>query len=76
MQKYYEDQHQRAVNYAVGDKVLLSTADLSLPMYENKLKPRYIGPFVITTCVGPAAYRLDLPSNMRIHPVFHVSKLK
>ena len=60
----------------MGTKVLLSTDDLTLPTYSNKLKPRYIGPYEVTEAIGTAAYRLKLPTNMRIHDVFHISKLK
>ena len=41
-----------------------------------KLAPRYCGPFEILAKVGPVAYKLALPPNLRIHTIFHVSILK
>ncbi|GKE51763.1 retrotransposable element Tf2, partial [Tanacetum coccineum] len=36
----------------------------------------YYGPFMIVEKVGTVAYKLELPSNGQVHPVFHVSQLK
>ena len=74
----HADAHRRDVNYKVGDMVLLSTKHITLKSPgTRKLLPRWIGPFSVLKRIGELAYRLDLPDSMqRIHPVFHVSKLK
>ena len=56
---------------------MLNTATLQFKgPHSKKLLPRWVGPFLITKLVGPAACELDLPDYMPIHPVFHVSKLR
>ncbi|KAJ9534842.1 hypothetical protein QJQ45_017275 [Haematococcus lacustris] len=77
-QKQQAHKHRRHLEFNVGDKVLLSTATLTLktPSNSAKLQPRYVGPFKVLTKISPVAYKLDLPTTMRITPTFHISKLR
>jgi RNase H-like domain found in reverse transcriptase/Reverse transcriptase (RNA-dependent DNA polymerase)/Integrase zinc binding domain len=64
-----------------GDKVYLSTENLSLPKSRTrKLMPKYIGPYKVTDShPAESRYTLDLPAELkarRIHPTFHVSRLR
>ncbi|KAG1960212.1 hypothetical protein F2P79_006169 [Pimephales promelas] len=63
--------------YVVGQKVWLSTKNIPLRSVSNKLAPKFIGPFPVTKIISPVTVRLKLPpAYRRIHPAFHVSKIK
>ncbi len=68
-------QKRRDLTFRVGEKVWLSSKHITLSG-NKKLKPRYVGPFTITKVVFKNAYKLALPSDWEIHPVFNVSLLK
>ncbi len=76
--KVKADRHRsRPPVYVVGSKVWLSTKNIPLRSVSNKLAPKFIGPFTVTKIVSPVAVRLNLPpAYRRVHPVFHVSKIK
>ena len=78
-QAKYADQHRRTVQFAVDDRVLLSTEHLKLvgeAKRARKFTERYIGPYRIKRVVNANAYELELPASLKIHPVINVSQLK
>jgi hypothetical protein len=70
------DPARRDKQFAAGDMVLLSSKNIALKTPgTNKLLPKFLGPFKVLNVLGPVTYRIELPSSMKCHNVFHVSQL-
>ena len=73
------NKRRRNIQFQLGDEVVVRTAFLPTTAFAHipvKIRRRFVGPFQVVKVVSPIAYTLDLPSNWRIHPTFHVEKLK
>jgi len=79
MKKYVDRHRSEAVEYKVGDLVLLSTKDLKWQMISRrskKLTERFVGPYKIKVIISSNAVELELPSTIKIHPVVNVSRIR
>ncbi|XP_076886678.1 uncharacterized protein LOC143536618 [Bidens hawaiensis] len=77
--KKWADDKRRHVEFQVGDQVMVKLVPnqfKSLRKVHKGLVRRYEGPFPVVARVGKVSYKLQLPSKLKIHYVFHVSFLK
>jgi hypothetical protein len=67
-----------ALNFKPGDKVWLNRRHIRTAHPSQKLDVKKMGPFWVVKKAREAelAYWLDLPTQMRVHTVFHVSLLE
>ncbi len=64
------------VKYKVGQKVWLRVKNIAIERPSRKLDWQRYSPYRIIERIGKVIYRLDLPSSLQIHNVFHVSLLR
>ncbi|XP_075107137.1 uncharacterized protein LOC142180108 [Nicotiana tabacum] len=79
MKDYYDKGHSE-VAYDPGSLVWLRLHPYHQKsvagQLRHKLAPRFFGPFPMLRRIGEVAYELQLPSDCKLHSVFHVSLLK
>jgi hypothetical protein len=73
--KAFADHGRRKLEFKVGIEFCFQLSICSSRTQGLTRKPlsKWIGPFKIVDQIGKVVYRLDLPANLKIHPVFHVS---
>nr|KYP37409.1 Retrotransposable element Tf2 [Cajanus cajan] len=78
--KIEADKHRIDAHFAVGDWVWVRLQPYRQTTVHRrssqKLSKRFYGLFKIRQRIGMVVYALELPESSRIHPVFHVSKLR
>ena len=64
------------MNLRKGDYVYLLRKNLKTRRPSDKLNYKKFGPFPIKRCIKNTNYKLQLPPNIKIHPVFHILLLE
>ncbi|QRV77018.1 Retrotransposable element Tf2 protein [Ceratobasidium sp. AG-Ba] len=75
MEFYRSKESDPKREYKVGDKVWLVGQNITTRRPSKKLDNKKLGPFVISEKISSHAYRLELPTTMRTHNVFHINLL-
>ncbi|KAH8144355.1 uncharacterized protein LAJ45_11677 [Morchella importuna] len=76
MARWYDTHALPPPEIKPGDEVMLDRRNVQTKRPLGKLDQKKIGPFKVLEANGTRAYKLSLPPQMGIHPVFHVSLLE
>ena len=75
--KHYAIVHKQNVpNYVLNYEMWLDTRNMQTKRPSKKLSDKFDGLFLITKIINPHIYKVKLPHDWTIHPVFHTNFLK
>ena len=78
MKRQVDRSREKAEEYRVGDKVLISTKDFSAELMKRvtkKLSEKFIGLYVVKKIVSENVVELEFLASLRIHLVVNVRRL-
>uniref|UniRef100_A0A0W0G0B7 Reverse transcriptase-rnase h-integrase n=1 Tax=Moniliophthora roreri TaxID=221103 RepID=A0A0W0G0B7_MONRR len=75
LKRMIQREKQKLDVFEEGQKVWLEAKNLAMGYPSKKLAPKREGPFKVLKVLGPVMYKLDLPHQWKIHPVFHAALL-
>lgn len=74
------NKHRTNRTFQIGDLVFIKLHPYSqnsvVAREFPKLSAKFYGPYKIIDKIGKSAYKVNLPNDSAVHPVFHVSQLK
>jgi hypothetical protein len=73
---FADEKRLASPNFKVGEKVWLLKRHIKSKRPSEKLDYRRLGPYPIKKLICKVAVKLNLPSSMPIHPVFHISLIE
>jgi hypothetical protein len=72
---YYNKKKRQVQDLSIGDEVYINTKNITSTRPTKKLDHKRTGPFKIIKKLNSHVYKLELPTSMKVHPTFHISKL-
>lgn len=80
LMKSQADKKRSFRSFEIGDQVFLKLQpyiqNSIAPRANHKLEYKFYGPFAVIGKINEVAYKLQLPPQATVHPVFHVSQLR
>lgn len=73
--KRLADLHRREPDWTVGDEVLIDTRNWKMDRPSRKLSDKWYGPVTVLEKIGES-WKVELPPDWTIHPVFHSHSLR
>jgi hypothetical protein len=74
--RYYNRKVMTPPNFKGGDLVMIDARNMKTKRPSKKLDHKKIGPVKILKKIGTRAFRVELPTTIEVHNVFHVSLLE
>jgi hypothetical protein len=76
MTRWYNRLQQQGPQFSPGDEVMLDCWNLQTKLPMKKQDHKDFGTFKVNQAVGKSAFELELPPQMRIHPVVDIALLE
>ena len=76
MKKYYNQKRLKELTFSEKNIIYLATKNIITKKPSKKLDYKYLGLYKVIKRISENNYQLDLPSKVRIYPIFYILSLE